>query len=188
MDETVTDWIRDLRGGDEEAAARIWGRFFERLCRLAQGRLAGAHGAIADEEDVALSAMNAVFSGVREGRFERLEGRDDLWQVLAMITVRKVIDARRRSRRRDEVQEAAIEQEIEQLAEGGAEGASEAEYLDALTEVSRLLLDRLEAPLREVAVLRLEGRSNKEISARVGRSLPTVERHLRMIRHRLSQL
>lgn len=188
MDETVTDWIRDLRGGDEAAAARIWGRFFERLCRLAQRRLAGARGALKDEEDVALSAMNAVFAGVREGRFEQLEGRDDLWKVLAMITVRKVIDARRRSQRRGEVEEAAIEAELEELAQGGPGGATEAEYLDALTTVSHLLLDRLDPPLREVAVLRLEGRSNQEISEHVGRSLPTVERHLRMIRHRLSQI
>ena len=36
--------------------------------------------------------------------------------------------------------------------------------------------------LRTIALLKLEGHTNDEIAARIGRSVPTVERRLRLIR------
>jgi DNA-directed RNA polymerase specialized sigma24 family protein len=53
----------------------------------------------------------------------------------------------------------------------------------ALTETLARLLDGLGSDeLRQVALLRLEGYSNAEIAARVGRHEGTVERKLRTIR------
>lgn len=36
---SVTQWIRALKGGDEDAASRIWERFFGRVVQLARKRL-----------------------------------------------------------------------------------------------------------------------------------------------------
>jgi DNA-directed RNA polymerase specialized sigma24 family protein len=45
------------------------------------------------------------------------------------------------------------------------------------------LLARLDdEELREIALLKLQGFTNEEIAARIGRALPTVERRLRLIR------
>ena len=43
----------------------------------------------ADEEDVALSAFDSFCRGAEQGRFPQLDGRDDLWHLLVVITVRK---------------------------------------------------------------------------------------------------
>ena len=43
-----------------------------------------------------LSPFGSILRGIEEGRFKRLDDRDDLWQVLAMLTVRKAINQRKR--------------------------------------------------------------------------------------------
>ena len=44
---------------------------------------------MADEEDVALSAFKSFVRAVQEDRFLKLDDRDDLWQILVMLTLRK---------------------------------------------------------------------------------------------------
>ena len=62
---------------------------FKRLVRLAAAKLPG-HGRRAfDEEDVALSAFKSFCARAGEGQFPQLAGRDDLWRLLAALTVRK---------------------------------------------------------------------------------------------------
>ena len=39
-----------------------------------------SEGRLADEEDVALSAFDSFCRGAEQGRFPRLDDRDDLWQ------------------------------------------------------------------------------------------------------------
>jgi DNA-directed RNA polymerase specialized sigma24 family protein len=68
--------------------------------RLARGRLRMTLRAAADEEDVALSAFHSLCGGVAAGRFKRLGGRDDLWPMLATITLRKALDHIRAQRSR----------------------------------------------------------------------------------------
>ena len=51
---------------------------------------------MADEEDVALSAMNRFFQTAEEGRYPDVADRDGLWRLLWQITTHRVIDLRRR--------------------------------------------------------------------------------------------
>ncbi|MEM8710571.1 MAG: ECF-type sigma factor [Planctomycetota bacterium] len=175
---SVTSWIRALKGGDDDAAALIWARFFDRVCGLARNRLRDLPTTASDPEDVALSAMNALCRGARDGRFRSLEDRSDLWDVIAMITIRKAIDARRKVHRSPD------------LRGGGAislDSIADPESLDSAYVSDRCttgeeLLALLDDELRPVALLRLEGYSNEEIGEHIGRSEPTVRRYLRRIR------
>ena len=88
-DDTVTDWLRMLGDGDELAAHRLWGRFSDRMGRLARRRLKDMHTAGFDEEDVALSAFHEFCRAVQDGRYSRIADRNDLWRLLAVITRRK---------------------------------------------------------------------------------------------------
>ena len=72
---SVTQWVSDLKAGDRGEAARLlWGRYFERLARLAQARLRAVARGPADGEDVALSVFDSFFQGIADGRFPRLVG------------------------------------------------------------------------------------------------------------------
>ena len=177
---SVTDWIVELGVGDEEAAARIWERFFIRVRGLAHAKLGGVDRRRYDEEDLATSALNALCVGARESRFRQLESREDLWQILVMLTARKASN-RRRAEARELIGGESALGDI-RGAMNLIEGEPDEAFVDTLGFTCRERLDTLEPRLREVALFRLEGYSNEEIAERLGRSLATVERYLRMIR------
>jgi hypothetical protein len=54
---------------------------------------------MADEEDVALSALDSFFRGARRGRFSDLADREGLWRLLYQITVHKAVDLTRHEKR-----------------------------------------------------------------------------------------
>jgi hypothetical protein len=97
--EAISLWIDQLKGGDDEAARRIWQGYFERLVALARAKLLGMPRRAADEEDAALSAFDSFCRGAREGRFPRLDNRDDRWHLLVTITACKAYDLAEREGR-----------------------------------------------------------------------------------------
>ncbi len=76
--EAITVWLQRLQEGDEVAAQRLWEEYFRRLVGLARKRLVGLPRRAADEEDVALSAFDSFCRGAEQGRFPRLDDRDEL--------------------------------------------------------------------------------------------------------------
>ena len=89
---SVTRWLHELVAGDQAAAQELWNRYFQRLVGLARSKLRGAPRRAADEEDVALSAFDSFCRGAEQGRFPRLDDRDNLWRLLVVITERKACD------------------------------------------------------------------------------------------------
>ena len=182
---SVTRWIRALKRGDQSAAQELWEAYFRRLVGLARARLRDVPRRIADEEDVALSAFDSFFRGAQAGRFPRLDDRNDLWQILVLITVRKAIDLRnyeaRPSRGKGRVRS------LTELTRGGLEaiGGDEPtpELAAQLAEEYRRLIEQLgDSTLQSVATCKLEGYTDDEIAARLGCVTRTVERKLALIR------
>jgi DNA-directed RNA polymerase specialized sigma24 family protein len=97
----VTRWLGELKAGEVAAAQPLFNRYFTRLINLVRARLCASRAsrAVKDEEDVALSAIGSVVEGIGQGRFPRLDDRDDLWRILVAIARRKVIDELRRQGR-----------------------------------------------------------------------------------------
>ncbi len=182
---SVTRWISALKQGDQTAAQGLWEIYFRRLVGLARSRLRDSPRRIADEEDVALSAFDSLCQGAQAGRFPRLDDRNDLWQILVLITVRKAIDLRnyegRPSRGRGRVQSltALTQEDIDAI--GGDEPTPE--LAAQLAEEYQRLIEQLSDPtLQCVAIWKLEGYTDGEIAARLGCVTRTVERKLWRIR------
>ena len=91
---SVTRWLSQLKDGNCAAVQKLWEVYFARLVGLARDKLRqrGLRVAVANEEDVALSAFDSFCRGAEQGRFPRLDDRDDLWQLLVLIASRKVSD------------------------------------------------------------------------------------------------
>jgi DNA-directed RNA polymerase specialized sigma24 family protein len=191
---SVTHWLALLEEGDEGAAQRLWERYFSRLVALARSRLWGANRREADEEDVALSAFASLCAGVQAGRFPQLADRQGLWRLLVVITARKALDLRayqnRKIRHPPDPGRPRPERPVYSLAHQGAQGLEAViglepspEFAAQVAEECQRLLGALDTPtLREIAVAKMEGYTNEEIAARLGRSLSAVERKLRLIR------
>src|SRR5262245_15623237 len=187
---SVTDWLAQLAGGDRDAVGKLWQRYYPALVRLARDRLRAAPALANDAEDVALAAFDSCCRGVEQGRFPALFDRDGVWQLLVTLTARKaanlVRDAARQKRGGGRMQTASS------LADPGGEGELFAElvarepdpqFAARAAEECRRLLAALDEPvLRDVAVWKMEGYTTAEIAGKLGRSLPTVERKLRLIR------
>src|SRR5436190_14301289 len=99
MSGSISLWLDRLKVGETAAVQPLWERYFRQLVGLAQHRMAGVRDRATDAEDLALSAFHSFYQGVQRGRFPRLEDRDDLWQVLIMLTVQKAVNLRVRERR-----------------------------------------------------------------------------------------
>ena len=189
-DDSVTTWIGKLKHGDDTAAQRLWERYFDQLVLSARRKLRAASRRVADEEDVALVAFNSFCNGVRDGRFPRLNDRDDLWQILMMLTARKAMDQRRHdeaAKRGGGVVRGESVFYSDGMREGGIEqvvGESPTpEFAMAVSEEMEVLLSSLnDDQLREIALAKLDGNSNVEISESFDISLRSVERKLKLIR------
>lgn len=184
---SVTLWLGDLKVGDLAAAQPLWERYFGKLVVLARGKLRRLNktGAEEDEEDAALSAFNSFCEGAAQGKFPKLDDREDLWRLLVVITARKAIAQADRQRR---------------LKRGGGKVATEAdrgpfgldvlagsdptpEFAAMVAEEYQRLLDVLgDDDLRKVAVSRMEGYTNDEIAEQLGCARRTVARRLDLIR------
>ncbi|OWK35339.1 ECF-type sigma factor [Fimbriiglobus ruber] len=184
---SVTMLLAQVKARDPAVAQALWDRYFARLVALARARLAAAPRATGYEEDVALSAFHCFWEAASAGRFPRLDDRDDLWQVLLVITTRKAVGRVRhetrvkRGGKRGPGPSAAPETGPGPDA-AVATGPSPEEVAE-VTEACGRLLGRLgDGDLRSVAVWKMEGYTNAEIADRLGRSVPTVERKLATIR------
>src|SRR5262249_2675452 len=135
----------------------------------------------ADGEDVALSAFDSFCRGVEQGRFPKLDDRNDLWQLLFLITERKAMDLMQHEGRqkRDWRRVESSGQEAIPMAGKEPDPAFAAQVAE---ECERLLAKLGDDGLRAIALRKLEGFSNEEIAVAQGCSLATVERRLRLIR------
>jgi DNA-directed RNA polymerase specialized sigma24 family protein len=180
---SVTCWIDQLKAGDQDAARPVWERYFSRLVTLARKRLQGTRRAAVDEEDVALSAFDSFCRAAEQGRFPKLEDRDDLWRLLVVITERKALDLARDQRRQKRGGGIVLgESGLGGLAQLPAREPTPA-FAALMAEQCQLLLDRLgDEGLRSLALLKMEGYTNEEIARKQGCALRTVERKLGLIR------
>jgi DNA-directed RNA polymerase specialized sigma24 family protein len=181
---SVTQYIDGLRAGDSVAHRKLWENFFHRLVELARKKLRALPRGAADEEDVALSAIDSFCRGAEQGRFPKLDDRDDLWQVLFLLTERKAFDLIEHEgrQRRDwrKVEPATAERSpVADLAGREPDPVFAAQVAE---ECQRLLGVLGDEELRRIAVWKLEGHTNDEIAALIGRAVATVERRLDRIR------
>jgi DNA-directed RNA polymerase specialized sigma24 family protein len=186
---SVTRWLDQAQAGDTEAAQQLWQRYFDRLVRLARGKLRGSPRGMADEEDVALSAFDSFYQGVEQGRFPRLCDRDNLWSLLVVITARKAGKVKRDASRQKRSgtragDEAGSDRDNLKLDEVIGREPSPEFAAQVAEECQRLLASLKDDVARAVALCKMEGYTNEEIAQKLDCAARTVERKLSVIRGR----
>ncbi len=153
---------------------------------------------MADEEDVVLSAFHDILRGVEEGRFARLDDREELWQVLVILTEPKAIGLRRKmqanNRGGGQVRGESVLQGdfsmssaapgIGQLAGCAPTPQFAAQVQEEDGHLYALLADDT---LLQIARGKLEDYTNAELAAQLKLRLRAVERKLQLIRRQWSQ-
>ena len=182
---SITRVISLMKEGDREAASRLWELYFRRLVGLARNHLRSAPRRAADEEDVALSVFDSFFRRAEQGRFPRLDDRDDLWQLLFVLTVRKSANlVNHENRRRRGGGRVALITDLDVDEAHALIGRGPTPQLAAqVADECRWRLEVLgDETLKLVAQWKMEAYTNSEIAGRLGCIEQTVERKLRTIR------
>ena len=188
-DSSVTRWLQRLEDGDSVAAERLWQLFFERLVQLAHGRLQVRHRKAIDAEDIALSAFHSFCVGVEKKKFPALSNRDSLWRLLVSITIHKLLHAVRDQNR---IKRGGLLRELQGLdsSSSGWDVLNQVVSHEPSPELAVEVAEQYEILIRslgneelmQLATWKMEGFTNEEIAAKIGKSQRTVERKLNLIR------
>jgi DNA-directed RNA polymerase specialized sigma24 family protein len=176
---SVSRWLLLIKESDDraevDAAVRaLWERYYDRLVRLARARIRNASFGTSEDEDVALSAIKSFCIRAADGRFPRLDDRDDLWRILVTIATRKAARLFRHSH-------ASLRDEDLLDRVVGKEPSPELS-VSVAEELGRLLAALPNDGYRKIATMKLEGRTNEEIADSLGCCTKNVEYKLRNIR------
>lgn len=185
--QSVTWWIQGLKQGDEQAAHKLWQRYFQRMAALARQRLGEDSRRAQDEQDIAIRVFKSLCEGAERGRLEGLVDRDGLWRLLATITARKVVQHFRQEGRQKRGGGQVRGDSIFDTSEGGFDALAGAEptpeFLHQLAEEHQRLLSALDDDtLRRIALWKMEGWTGREIASKLGITRRSVERKLERIR------
>lgn len=173
-DDEVSLWLGELKSGERDRVSQLFDLYFRRLVGLAAARLRNRPELAGYEEDVALSAFKSLCLGVERGRFPDLSNRDELWRLMAVITVRKALNIQRRKRLAEQGSDDIIH-----LLSREPSPEEVAEMSDQVEQLLNLLDDE---QLRSIALMKVEGRTNEDIAGQLGCVVRTVERKLQQIR------
>jgi RNA polymerase sigma factor (sigma-70 family) len=193
---SVTQLIAHLQSENPslgaDAARRIWERYLPRLLTLARRHLDLRIRVIQNEEDVVQSMGRSFFNRVRRGDFD-LGDRDALWALLVTIMRNKVRNAAdhhfaaKRDLRRKQPLPSSDESRSDAPHEAPdleSDGPTPAEATALNEALERRLQDLPEPDLRQVALMKLEGYTNREIADTLRCGERSVERKLNLIRKR----
>ena len=190
---SVTRLIIDLRSDEpavrELAARLVWGRYFQELLVLARNHPAARIRSREDEEDILQSMYKSFCIRQRRGDFD-LANRDELWNLLVRITLRKARNTAnrhlqgKRDVRREDAEAADRPGEdlpgtiLDRIDSDGPTPAEAALMNEALERRFQVLKD---PDLRRIALWKLEGYTNPEIAALLQCTVRTVERKVERI-------
>ena len=156
--ETVSQWLDQLKHGNDQAVQELWDRYQFRQMGLARKLLGDAPRGAADEEDVALSAFNSFCIRAAEGKFP-------CWRI---VTICGRFWRRSRSARQADWPDAsavAREPTSGRPMEDFSDDGPSPEFAAISKQEMRRLFDLLDDDqLRLVAYCKLEGETNAQIA------------------------
>jgi len=172
---SITGLYQRWRSGHVGSLDGLMARFRPRLLALARSTLSGRVQRIADAEDALQSAIISFWEKAERGDLNKDLDRNDLWNVLGLITVRKAI----RQQTRERAQKRGGGQLVTGLPMEELTGSNE----DVPPEmICAELLELLPPEEREITLLKLLGHSNREIAEQLGCSEKKVERKVHLVR------
>ncbi len=182
----LTVAFAQMQSGDQQAATALWAHFFPRLLGLARHVLRTHKLSTVQPEDAAQSAFASFWHRTEQGGFVQNLNRNDLWKIMATITVRK---ARRHLARELTDKRGGGQVRNESSLPSGSDGEFrfDKEFAGLRSGEFDLaceeLLGSLETnELRSIAVYKLMDYTNREIAVLLQCTERRIERKLQVIR------
>lgn len=186
---SVTDWLRAMEGGNDDAARQLWERYSGQMHDVARRRMRRLKRSdIVDEEDIVVSAFASLCLAARRGQLAGVKDRNELWALMVVATLRKVGQRKEYTQAAKRDPELVLDQ-IERRDELGSgmqrlacDAPSPSSVVIRAERVEELLSKLNDPDLRAVALLRLAGHTNDQIAAEMGYTRRSIQRMLALIR------
>lgn len=183
----ITVWLRSFEQGNQLAAQKLWDCYFQQIFAFAEKRTRGKFQAKVDPEGIAASVFKSLWRGAQDGRLGTVADRNELRALLLSIAKQKVIDrirrekAQKRGGGRDvlSLSDSAGKKVLSMLPASHSSPCEEVEFREEFQRLLNLLDDE---QLQRIAMLKLQGNTNQEITGVAEISIATVNRKLRLIR------
>ena len=195
---TVTQYIEGLKVGDQSVSQQTWERFISRLIRLAYQKLRAANQSVAHDEDNVSIVFANIVAQLRQGHLPQWNDRHDLWQVLArQVNLRSHSDWIRLERTSSRMDSTPLDSlSITHITGEVRNGQAARSNIESFPNISptremasgliELFRNRLKLltnrSYREIALLKMQNLTNREIADRLKLGLRTVERRLEAVR------
>jgi RNA polymerase sigma factor (sigma-70 family) len=187
-DDDFRDLMARLRSGDDAAETLVFRRFVDRLILLAAKEFHPWMRDHADVEGIVLSAYKSFFIRNERGDFN-LAGWDDLWALLALITLRKCGKRQRfaRAARRDAARAASGTNGTDRVAWLPDRAPTPFEAA-IFSETVELLFKAMSPADRPIVEHILMGYTAEQVAEQLHCSERTVRRVRQRAKHRLKRL
>ena len=87
---SVSNWLRELKAGDDHAVEAIWNRYYRRVVELAIRKMKVNPDRAVDEEDIAQLTMHGFCKNATLGYYPNLDDRAQLWDLLVVFTLNRI--------------------------------------------------------------------------------------------------
>lgn len=194
---SVSACLSALRNQSNEAQEQLCLRYRESLAAHARKWVNGRLGRIADEDDIAQEALWACTVSIRANRSQWVKTRAHWWGFLVTAAHNWALDEHKKLGRKKRGGglvrgESAFIGLESSAGAGGIDCAPDPEPpLDRrqmAAESFQQLLASLRPKVRQVALLKRQGFSNREIACRLDIALVTVKRRLNIIRTKWKEI
>jgi DNA-directed RNA polymerase specialized sigma24 family protein len=176
-----------MRDGDPHAIQKLVERYFRKLSEYAHKKLSARMRLSEDGEDIAILVMHAI---ARNTQFPNLQHREDLWLHMIFLTQQQVIE---RHREEKVIGQSGITIQnmtdlLEQYSCSLDDFLDDDSGRDRLLEImdcwNELLKSLEDDRARDIARLKLQGFTNREIASILALVPKTVDRKVQHIMQR----
>jgi DNA-directed RNA polymerase specialized sigma24 family protein len=201
VDDDLKLLLDGIQNQNNEAIEQFWKLHFNRLTALAKRKMTQVNKRVADEEDIAISAIHSFYDGLAQKRFHSINGNNELWKILATIVCRKISKQKRNinTKKRggglvrgesffiagNNENDSNVHNSIGNNVKSHENPQFEIEFLDTCEKLYNILDDET---MKNVARLIMEGYSIDEIASELGYVRRTIERKLKIIREKWKKI
>jgi DNA-directed RNA polymerase specialized sigma24 family protein len=179
-----------MRDGDPQAIQKLVERYFRKLSEYADKKLSRRLRLSEDGEDIAILVLHAIAKNSQLGQFPNLQHREDLWLLMILLTQQQVIE-RHREAKEIGASGFAIQNmtdllekyncSLDDFLENDSGRDRFFEIMDCWNELLKTFDDDRS---RDIARLKLQGFSNREIASILSLVPKTVDRKVQHIMQR----
>jgi DNA-directed RNA polymerase specialized sigma24 family protein len=175
---TITEWIVQMRAGNENAAEQLWAYFSPSLLRSYAPRCRQLR--ICDEDDIIVSAFYQLVKAVAEQETLLITNRKEFWRLMRIISKRQFSDwvkydlAKKRGGSSGPVSLSGLEGNSLEMA--FSEETKQAEEANDLMNRLQQVTEEMSRPeFSKIIELKVLGFSNCEVARELGLSVRTIQ-------------